>query len=89
MAARVAQSVVQLLLATNPNARVAQSVVQLILIPSPAPPATIPFRPLGGGGMIEPQCCPPAPPRPRCVDEYPESEPMSAELIQSLFRHRR
>jgi hypothetical protein len=56
MAVRVAQSVVKLLMATNPNVRVAQSVVKLILIPAPAA-AVGQAAPFGGGGGFRPSTC--------------------------------
>lgn len=89
MAARVAQSAVQLIIATNPSARIAQSVLQLILIPAPAPSTSAtPFRPLGGGGMIEEQCCPIPDPKPRLVDESLEAPEFEGWMVQSIF-HRR
>ncbi len=96
MAARVFQSVVTLFTSTpfaGTNARVYQSVVTLFVIPAPVPPppsgVAVDNRPMGGGGMIEDPCCPPVPPRPRCVEDTPEVEHMDAVLIQSLRRRRR
>lgn len=57
MAARVAQSAVQLIINSNPNARVAQSVVQLILVPAPPPPVAGTPAPFSGGAGFRPAAC--------------------------------
>lgn len=76
MAARVAQSAVQLVISNNPRARVAQSVVQLIVIPATVAPLVVAPMLGGTGGKtgIRAMCC-----RPFI---------MAAELVRTLLARR-